>query len=104
MAKDFPQPERGGRCAIESADPAGLPQPTLRFRRRAWLAFQRALDPLADEPQLAGYAYLAAARADFLRRLGRVADARVAYDEALLLTDNEVEREFLAARLAEISR
>jgi len=24
-----------------------LPQPSLAFRRRAWLAFQRALDPLA---------------------------------------------------------
>jgi hypothetical protein len=25
----------------------GLPQPTTSFRRRAWLQFQRALDPLA---------------------------------------------------------
>jgi len=24
-----------------------LPRPTIRFRRRAWLEFQRALDPLA---------------------------------------------------------
>jgi hypothetical protein len=24
-----------------------LPQPTMSFRRRAWLQFQRALDPLA---------------------------------------------------------
>jgi hypothetical protein len=24
-----------------------LPRPTMRFRRRAWLEFQRALDPLA---------------------------------------------------------
>ena len=47
MAKDFPQPDRGGRCGVRSADPAGLPHPTQRFRREAWLAFQRALDPLA---------------------------------------------------------
>jgi hypothetical protein len=26
---------------------AGLPNPSTQFRRRAWLAFQRALDPLA---------------------------------------------------------
>jgi hypothetical protein len=26
---------------------AQLPQPTASFRRRAWLEFQRALDPLA---------------------------------------------------------
>jgi hypothetical protein len=47
MAKDFPQPDRGGRRGVRSADPAGLPHPTQRFRREAWLAFQRALDPLA---------------------------------------------------------
>ena len=58
-----------------------------------------ALDALAGEPQLAGYGYLPAARADFLRRLGRVDEARTAYAEALLLTENAVERDFLAGRL-----
>ncbi len=46
VAKDFPQPERGGR-GVQSVDPACLPHPTNRFRHRSWLAFQRALDPLA---------------------------------------------------------
>ena len=59
-----------------------------------------AVDALRDEPQLAGYSYTAAARADFLRRLGRHEEARVAYEEALLLTENEVERAFLIDRLA----
>jgi hypothetical protein len=27
--------------------PADVPKPTAQFRRRAWLEFQRALDPLA---------------------------------------------------------
>ena len=58
-----------------------------------------ALDELRDEPVLAGYGYAAAARADFLRRLGDVPAARTAYEEALHLTQNQVEREFLAARL-----
>jgi RNA polymerase sigma-70 factor (ECF subfamily) len=58
-----------------------------------------ALAPLAAEPQLARYGYLAAARADFLRRLGRTEEARLAYEEALLLTENEVERRFLEGRL-----
>jgi predicted RNA polymerase sigma factor len=58
-----------------------------------------ALDALAAEPRLATYRYLAAARADFLRRLGRTAEARGAYQEALLLTENAVERAFLADRL-----
>jgi RNA polymerase sigma factor (sigma-70 family) len=61
-----------------------------------------ALDALADEPQLAGYGYAAAARADFLRRLGRTDEARAAYDEALLLTENAAERAFLEGRLLEL--
>jgi RNA polymerase sigma-70 factor (ECF subfamily) len=61
------------------------------------------LERLADEPQLARYSYLAAARADFLRRLGRADEARLAYEEALLLTENEVERRFLADRLTALA-
>ena len=62
----------------------------------------RAVDALAGEPQLAGYAYLAAARADFLRRLGRVEEARAAYRGALELTENGIERDFLASRLRQL--
>jgi RNA polymerase sigma factor (sigma-70 family) len=62
----------------------------------------RALEALADEPQLAGYSYLAAARADMLRRLGRTVEARACYEEALLLTENTVERDFLTARLQQL--
>ena len=61
-----------------------------------------ALDRLAAEPQLVGYHYLPAARAEFLRRLARIDDARVAYQEALLLAENTVERDFLAAQLARL--
>jgi len=63
-----------------------------------------ALDTLEAEPQLAGYSYLAAARADFLRRLGRTAEARTAYEEALLLTENLVERDFLTTRLDQLDQ
>ena len=61
-----------------------------------------ALDRLAAEPQLAGYHYLPAARAEFLRRLDRTEDARLAYTEARLLADNPVEQDFLTRRLAEL--
>jgi RNA polymerase sigma-70 factor (ECF subfamily) len=60
------------------------------------------LDALGGDPQLAGYAYLPAARAEFLRRLGRYDDARVAYGEAAQLTGNDVERAHLERRLAEL--
>jgi RNA polymerase sigma-70 factor (ECF subfamily) len=85
------------------------PSPVVALNRAVAVGFAdgpeaglRELEPLGAEPQLAGYGYLAAARADFLRQLHRLADARAAYEEALLLTENEVERDFLAARLAEL--
>ena len=60
-----------------------------------------ALAPLLAEPALATYGYLSAARADFLRQLGRWDEAARAYEEALALTDNLAERAFLDERLAE---
>jgi RNA polymerase sigma factor (sigma-70 family) len=57
-----------------------------------------ALEPLAEEPRLASYHYLAAARAEFLRLLGRDDEAALAGSEALLLAGNAVERAFLATR------
>ncbi|SHF66091.1 RNA polymerase, sigma subunit, ECF family [Jatrophihabitans endophyticus] len=83
------------------------PSPVVALNRAVAVGFAagaaaglRALDELAAEPQLACYPYLAAARADFLSRLQRWTEARLAYDEALALTDNAVEREFLRSRRA----
>ncbi|TFV87006.1 DUF6596 domain-containing protein [Blastococcus sp. CT_GayMR16] len=85
------------------------PSPVVALNRAVAVGFARgaaeglaALDGLSAEPQLAGYGYLPAARGSFLRRLGRTAEAREAYAEALLLTENAVEREFLAGRLREL--
>ncbi|MFD6222903.1 RNA polymerase sigma factor [Nocardia asteroides] len=67
----------------------------------------RALDllgPLGAEPALATYGYLDAARAAFLAELGRVAEAVAAYQAALLLTDNAVERAHLRGKLAALDR
>lgn len=63
-----------------------------------------ALNPLLADPALATYGYLSAARADFLRQLGQWRQARTAYEEALTLTDNDVERTFLSERLTEVER
>ncbi|WP_432855356.1 RNA polymerase sigma factor [Amycolatopsis sp. CA-161197] len=62
-----------------------------------------ALAPLLDEPALGTHAYLSAARADFLRRLGRWPEAALSYEEALTMTDNEVERAFLLRRREEVA-
>ncbi|WP_372341909.1 RNA polymerase sigma factor [Nocardia sp. CC227C] len=61
-----------------------------------------ALEPLTAEPQLAAYPYLPAARAHFLAELGRTDAARLAYEEAILLTDNTPQRRYLAAKLARL--
>jgi RNA polymerase sigma-70 factor (ECF subfamily) len=53
-----------------------------------------------DRLDLQTYHYLHATRADLLRRLDRVDDARAAYDRALALVRSDAERRFLEARLA----
>jgi RNA polymerase sigma-70 factor (ECF subfamily) len=61
------------------------------------------LDELAARGELAGYHLLPAARADLLRRLGRLQEAADQYARALSLSDNDAERRFLRRRLAETS-
>ncbi|MBX3269927.1 MAG: RNA polymerase subunit sigma-24 [Sandaracinaceae bacterium] len=58
----------------------------------------RRIEALDARGALARYHLLPAARADLLRRAGRFADARRAYDDALALATNEVERRYLARR------
>ncbi len=62
----------------------------------------RLVDDLAAGP-LAGYHLLPATRADFLRRLGRYAEAATSYQEALDHATTEAERLYLAKRLNEVS-
>lgn len=62
----------------------------------------RELDEIAGERQLAGYTYLASARANFLRQLGRINDARDAYLEAVALSENDVEQAYLERQILEL--
>ena len=57
-----------------------------------------AVEALAADGRLEGYAPLHAARADMLRRLGRPGEAAAAYGRAAELAGNPAERAFLAAR------
>jgi RNA polymerase sigma-70 factor (ECF subfamily) len=59
-----------------------------------------ALD-VVDALDLTGYSYWHSTRAELLRRLGRAAEARAAYREALARTGTEPERRFLERRIAE---
>jgi RNA polymerase sigma-70 factor (ECF subfamily) len=56
----------------------------------------------ADALDLEDYHYLHATRAELLRRLGRVDDARAAYARALERVHSDAERRFLEQRLAEL--
>ena len=58
------------------------------------------LQTLIDAPQLQGYAPLQAVRGDLLARLGRVDEARHAFEQAAALSSNAREREALRSRAA----
>jgi RNA polymerase sigma-70 factor, ECF subfamily len=58
---------------------------------------------LADRLELDSYRYFHAARADFLRRLGRDVEAVEAYERALALAHAEHERRFLERRIASLT-
>jgi RNA polymerase sigma-70 factor (ECF subfamily) len=57
---------------------------------------------LLDGLELDRYHYLHATRAELLRRLGRIEDARAAYGRALALVHSDAERRFLDRRLSEL--
>ena len=57
---------------------------------------------LVESLDLDRYHYLHATRAELLRRLDRIDDARAAYDRALDLVHADAERRFLERRLAEL--
>jgi RNA polymerase sigma-70 factor (ECF subfamily) len=85
------------------------PSPVVALNRAVAVGFAHGpkaglaeLDALSAEPILAGYPYLASSRADFLFRLGRRDEARLAYQEALMLSENAAEREFLTGRLDQL--
>jgi RNA polymerase sigma-70 factor, ECF subfamily len=58
---------------------------------------------IVDRLDLDGYHYLHATRAELLRRLERVDDARGAYGRALELVHSDAERRLLERRLAELA-
>jgi RNA polymerase sigma-70 factor, ECF subfamily len=83
------------------------PSPVVALNRAVAIAMAEGVDrgldllePMADD--LKDYMPYHAARADLLRRAGRVAAARAAYERVLELTQNAVERAFFERRLREL--
>ena len=79
--------------------------PVVELNRAAAMAetgdVAAALD-LVESLDLERYHYLHSTRAELLRRLDRIEDARAAYDRALELVHSDAERSFLERRLAEL--
>jgi RNA polymerase sigma-70 factor (ECF subfamily) len=82
------------------------PSPIVELNRAVAVAMadgeEHGLDLMARIEGLDDYHLLHAARADLLRRLDRREEAAAAYERALSLTPNPVERAFLERRLAQV--
>jgi RNA polymerase sigma-70 factor, ECF subfamily len=70
--------------------------------RDGFLVGLQQIDDILARGDLADYHLAHAARADFCRRLGRIDDARAAYQHALTLVKQEPERRFLQKRLRDL--
>ena len=66
------------------------------------MRFMVILDDLRDEPALAAYHLLWAARGDLLEKLGRRHEARAEFERAAALTKNERESALLRGRAAAV--
>ncbi|MFL5383786.1 MAG: RNA polymerase sigma factor [Longimicrobiaceae bacterium] len=85
------------------------PSPVVELNRAAAIAMRAGpaaglalVDALLARGELVDYHLAHSARADLLRRLGRTAEARAAYERARALARQEPERRFLERRLREL--
>jgi RNA polymerase sigma-70 factor (ECF subfamily) len=106
-----PRPELTDWARIVAAYDALLAlqdSPVIAFNRLIAVSYrdgpESALAQLeALDDVLAGYPALAAARADFLRRAGRTAQATAAYEVAIGQANTEAERRYLRRRLEDLA-
>ncbi len=85
------------------------PSPVIELNRAVAVAMRdgplaglELIDAILARGDLSDYHLAHSARADMCRRLGRMAEARASYHQALALTRQEPERRFLERRLAEL--
>ncbi len=87
------------------------PSPIVQLNRAVAIAMRDGpeaglahIDAVLEYGELGNYYLAHSARADMCRRLGRTAEARVSYEKALALTQQEPERQFLTRRLQELKQ
>ena len=86
------------------------PSPVVQLNRAVAVAMRDGpeaglahIDAALENNELANYYLAHSARADMCRRLGRTAEARSSYEQALALTQQEPERQFLQERIRQLS-
>ena len=87
---------------VERSPIVGLNRAVAVAMRDGALAGLEQIDAILAQGDLAGYHLAHAARADLCRRLGRTAEAKAAYQQALAIVKQEPERRFLEKRLHEL--
>jgi RNA polymerase sigma-70 factor (ECF subfamily) len=85
------------------------PSPVVHLNRAVAIAMRDGpeaglahVDAVLEHGELANYYLAHSARAEMCRRLGRTGEARVSYEKALALTQQEPERQFLQARIRQL--
>lgn len=85
------------------------PSPVVHLNRAVAIAMRDGpeaglahIDALLAHGEFANYYLAHSARAEMYRRLGRTAEARSAYEKALVLTQQEPERQFLQERIRQL--
>jgi RNA polymerase sigma-70 factor (ECF subfamily) len=87
------------------------PSPVIELNRSVAIAMRDGpaaglalIDAILERGDLVDYRLAHAARADLCRRLGRIDEARAAYERAIALTQQEPERRFLERQLADLQQ
>ena len=85
------------------------PSPVVQLNRAVAIAMRDGpeaglahIDAVLEHGEMANYYLAHSARADMCRRLGRTAEARASYEKALVLTQQEPERQFLQERIRQL--
>ncbi len=88
-------------ASLQAETPLDWPQVAALYGEIADAGDPAAALAIVDGLDLPGYQYWHSTRAEFLRRLGRPAEARAAYQAALDLARSAPERRYLERRIAE---
>ena len=85
-----------------------MPSPVVELNRSVAVAMAfgpaaglEIVDRLTSEPSLANYHLLPSVRGDFLKKLGRMEEAKAEFERAASLAQNERERKLLMDRAQE---